>query len=236
MTVEEMKSNKPLLRAEINTWSQVLRNIASARNERTLISNNLPTASVGNSASIINFTEYPTVASALILANLNSIPLDWATRYSVGGNNLNYFIVKQLPVLPPEAHLDFSPQGQPWVQLIIPRALELTYTSYALTDFARALGFAGEPFLWDDGRRHCLQSELDAIFVHMYGLSRSDLKHILDAPEPSQSFPTLKKNENKEFGEYRTMRYVLEAYDLIAQGKLPDIADKKETHSSQPVE
>ena len=116
------------------------------------------------------------------------------------------------------------------------RAFVLTYTSYELSDFARDLRFFGEPFVWNDERRHCLQSELDAIFAHMYGLDRSDLEWILDAPYPSSSFPGLKKNEIKEFGEYRTMRYVLEAYDLIAQGKPPDISDKKQTQNIQPVE
>lgn len=68
----------------------------------------------------------------------------------------------------------------------------------------RDLGYDGPPFRWDENRRHRLKCELDAIYTHMYRLDRSDLEHILDAPHPSASFPTLKRNELKQFGEYRT--------------------------------
>ena len=56
----------------------------------------------------------------------------------------------------------------------------------------------------------------------MYGLDRSDLEYILDAPHPGASFPTLKRNEIKRFGEYRTQRYVLQGYDQLVSGAGPD--------------
>ena len=123
---------------------------------------------------------------------------------SVGGVNMNFFIVKQLPVLPPAAYLEESVCDQIWVQLVVPRILELTYTAEELSAFARDLGYDGKPFPWNEERRHCLRCELDAIFAHMYELCRSDLEWILDAPPPSSSFSSLKQNEMKEFGEYRT--------------------------------
>ena len=137
---------------------------------------------------------------------------------------MNFFIVKQLPVLPPEAYLETVRSGLPtYVELIVPRALELTYTADDLEGFARDLGFDGSPFPWDGNRRHCLQSELDAIYAHMYGLERTDLEWILDPPLPSFSFPALKHNEIADFGEYRTQRLVLTAYDQLAQGVIPDL-------------
>ena len=135
---------------------------------------------------------------------------------------MNFFIVKQLPVLPPEAYMNASISGPPWVQLIVPRVLELTYTSEEMHGFAEDLGFDGGPFTWDEPRRHKLQSELDAIFAHMYGLTRSDLEWILDAGAPSVSFPSLKQNELRKFGEYRTQRLVLQAYDLLQTGEIPN--------------
>ena len=75
-------------------------------------------------------------------------------------------------------------------------------------------------------RRHCLKCELDAIFTHMYGLNRSELKWILDAPYPSLSFPTLKNDEMKKFGEYRTQRYVLQAYDQLKRGESLNLEDE----------
>ena len=136
---------------------------------------------------------------------------------------MSFFIVKQLPVLPPDAYLEEVRPGQTWAELVIPRVLEITFTAWDLQSFAEDLGYDGPPFNWDEERRHCLKCELDAIFAHMYHLDRVDLEWILDAPEPSASFPGLKRNELQQFGEYRTQRYVLQAYDQLAQGQLPDL-------------
>jgi len=37
---------------------------------------------------------------------------------------------------------------------------------------------------------------------------------------PSETFRGLKKNEEREFGEYRTQRLVLEAWDKLERGEL----------------
>lgn len=140
---------------------------------------------------------------------------------------MNFFIVKQLPVFPPELYLEKASNGLGYVELIIPRVLELTYTAHDLEPFARDLGYKGPPFVWDDDRRHQLRSELDAIYAHMYRLDRDELEWILDAPPPSASFPGLKRNEMKQFGEYRTQRYVLAAYDQMARGELPDLSEEE---------
>ena len=158
-----------------------------------------------------------------MVAGLNSIVLDFATRTAIGGTDLSYFILKQLPVLPPNAYLEQARSGQTWAELVIPRVLELTYTAWDLQSFAEDLGYNGPPFSWDEERRHRLKCELDAIIAHMYQLDRADLEWILDAPEPSASFQGLKRNELQRFREYRTQRYVLQAYDQLAQGQLPDL-------------
>ncbi len=139
---------------------------------------------------------------------------------------MNFFIVKQLPVLPPETYLEDAVMDLKYVELVVPRVLELTYTAHNLEGFARDLGYQGPPFTWDDERRHHLQSELDAIFSHMYRLDRADVEWILDAPPPSSSFPALKRNEIDKFGEYRTQRYVLHAYDQLARGELPNLENE----------
>ena len=206
-------------------WLQVFRGITKAVNERTALASNLPQSGVGHSAPVITYGQSKSVASALVLANLNSLPLDWAARLSVGGFNMDYYIIKQLPVLPPGVYLETAPTGETWVEMVVPRVLELTYTAWDLQPFAQDLGYDGPPFVWDEERRHRLKCELDAIYAHLYQLDREDLAWILDAPEPSRSFPGLKRNEERQFGEYRTQRYVLQAYDLLAQGQLPNLDD-----------
>jgi hypothetical protein len=60
----------------------------------------------------------------------------------------------------------------------------------------------------------------------MYGLSREDLRYILDPSDvmgddyPSESFRVLRDKEIRHFGEYRTRRLVLEAWDKLEQGEL----------------
>ena len=208
-------------------WIQAFRNITNATNERTVITDILPRSAVGNSSPVMSYQDKTqTVASTLILANMNSLPLDWAARISVGGVNMNFFIVKQLPVLPPKAYMGDVCAGLKYAELIIPRVLELTFTTRDLEGFARDLGYDGPPFPWDERRRHHLKCELDSIYAHMYQLERTELEWILDAPSPSLSFPALKRNEIKEFGEFRTQRYVLHAYDQLERSEIPNLGNE----------
>ena len=218
-----MSNKAPLVQIEYAAWLQAFRGITRATDERTVVSNSISSSGVGNSAPVMTYEHSQAIGSALVLANLNGLPLDWAARLSVGGVNMNFFIVKQLPVLPPETYLEEASQGIRYVEMVVPRVLELTYTAYDLQGFAQDLGYDGPPFAWDEERRHRLKCELDAIFAHMYQLDRTDLEWILDAPEPSASFPVLKRNEIREFGEYRTQRYVLQAYDQLARGEIPNL-------------
>ena len=218
-----MSNKAPLLDVDYDKWLQAFRNITRATDERTFLTASIPWSGVGNSAPVVDYEKGRAIAAALVLANMNSLPLDWAARFSVGGVNMNFFIVKQLPVLPPEAYLEkVGPGSVTYAEFVVPRVLELTYTADDLQGFARDLGYQGPPFPWDDGRRHLLQCELDAAFAHMYQLDRTELQWILDAPSPSSSFPALKRNEVSEFGEYRTQRYVLQAYDQLERGEIPN--------------
>ena len=217
-----MNEGAPISRFDHARVLQAFRDITNSTNERTFIAENLPTGPVGNNAPVLSYPDFQSVVYALVLGNINSLPFDWTARLSVGGVHMSYFILKQLPVLPPEAYLEEARSGDTYVELVVPRVLELAYTSHELEGFASDLGYLEErPFLWDDLRRHRLQSELDAIFSHMYGLNRNEVEWILDAPAPSSSFPSLKQHEMREFGEYRTQRYVLEAFDQLTKGESP---------------
>jgi hypothetical protein len=77
------------------------------------------------------------------------------------------------------------------------------------------------PFIWDEQRRAILRAELDAYYAKLYGLTRDELRYILDPADvygedfPSETFRVLKNNEIKKYGEYRTQRLVLEAWDRM---------------------
>ena len=108
------------------------------------------------------------------------------------------------------------------LDFIVPRVLELTYTAQDLAPFARDLGYDGPPFAWNPERRALLRAELDAYYAKLYGLTRDELRYILDPADiygddyPSETFRVLKNNEIRQFGEYRTRRLVLEAWDRLA--------------------
>lgn len=220
-----MNEHAPLMRFDCTMFLQIFRSITNATNERTMATCNVPAVGVGHNASIVDYRIGRTIASTLVLGNMNSLPFDWAARFAVGGVNMSLFIVKQLPILPPEIYLEEAWVGRTYAELIVKRVLELTYTGDELEGFARDLGYMGPPFSWDDRRRHCLKSELDAIYMHMYRFDRLDVEWILDSEPPGMSFPTLKRNEEGIFGEYRTRRYVLHAFDQIGRGERPCLAD-----------
>ena len=227
-----MSDSATLLNIDYRSWLQAFRGITTSTNERTFLTTGLPRSAVGNSAPILDYENGPAIAAALVMANMNSLPLDWATRLSMGGTNMNFFIVKQLPVFPPEAYLERPhPHMATYAEMIVPRVLELVYTvTKDLEGFAKDLGYNGPPFPWDENRRHLVQSELDAIFAHMYRLDRSDLEWILDPDDPSVSFSALRDSERAEFGEYRTKRLVLQAFDHLTQGnplKSPTLLDQR---------
>jgi len=98
----------------------------------------------------------------------------------------------------------------------IPRA-----TSSSCSSCARDLGYEGPPFTWNPDRRALLRADLDAYYANLYARTRDELRYILDPADisgddyPTETFRGLKKNEISKFGEYRTRRLVLEAWDRI---------------------
>lgn len=110
------------------------------------------------------------------------------------------------------------------------------------------------PFRWDESRRAVLRAELDAYYARLYGLTRKQLRYILDPADltpreledildpweevtdpldpagyaaraaasdfPGETFRVLKEKEIREYGEYRTRRLVLEAWERYGQTTL----------------
>ena len=197
------------------------RDITNATNERTVIAGVIPLAGVGNKYPLMMFLgETDSQMLAAIIGNLSALPLDFVARQKIGGTTLNYFYIKQFPVLAPNQYAESD------LSFIVPRILELTYTSHDLKPFAEDLGYTSEPFPFEPERRHQLKCELDAYYTKLYGMNREELRYILDPADvmgedyPSETFRVLKNREINEFGEYRTGRLVLEAWDKLERGEL----------------
>jgi hypothetical protein len=196
-------------------WLLCFRDVTNSTNERTSIFTLLPKVAVGHKAPLIFSNQNNLKLYPLLFANFNSLVLDFILRQKIGGNSLSLFILKQLPIIPPES---YTPQD---IEYISKRVLELTYTAYDLKPFAEDMGYFGEPFIWDENRRAILRAELDAKYAKLYGLTREELRYILDPADvygpdfPSETFRVLKNNEIKKYGEYRTQKLVLAAWDMM---------------------
>jgi hypothetical protein len=184
--------------------------------ERTVLASILPRAGIANSIHGLGFDESISARLvACLLANLNSLVFDYVARQKVGGADVSIFMLEQLPVLAPDNYCDED------LEYVVPRVVELTYTSTESKPFARECSYKGPPFEWDDQRRAVLRAELDAFFARHYGFDRNDLRYILDPKElrgpdhPGETFRVLKQREIKLLGEFRTQRLVLEAWDRL---------------------
>jgi hypothetical protein len=190
--------------------------ITNATNERTVVSSIVPLVAPSNSLPTIFFGKHvKSKHIASFVANFSSLVLDYVARQKIGGTNLTLGLIKQMPVI------CISDYSEIDIEYIAPRVLELTHSSLSMTPWAKSLGYDGPPFAWNTERRALLRAELDAYYAKLYGVTRDELRYILDpadiygADYPSETFRVLKNNEIRQFGEYRTRRLVLEAWDRL---------------------
>jgi methylase of polypeptide subunit release factors len=149
-------------------WLMGWRDICRATDERTVIASVIPRAAVGHTMPLFYCDAVPKLQAAM-LANWNSLTLDFVARQKIGGTHLTYGYLKQFPVLPPESYTEAD------LDFVVPRVLELTYTAEDLSGWAKDLGHDGPPFAFDPERRAQLRAELDARYARLYGLTREEL-------------------------------------------------------------
>jgi hypothetical protein len=190
-----------------NNWVVAYKDITASTNERTMIATILPFPSCNFTIRCAFFASRDVAAACCFLANLNSIAFDYLAR--------------QLPVLPPSFYRAAD------VAYVASRVLELVYTADDMQPLADALRATASfpvpstPYRWDEARRALLRAELDAWYARAYGLTRDELRYILDPADvygpdfPGETFRVLKEKELAKYGEYRTRRLVLEAWDRL---------------------
>ena len=70
--------------------------------------------------------------------------------------------------------------------------------------FARDMGYAGDPFIWNEEDRRHRKAKLDALFFLLYELDEEDAAYILD------TFPIVLRNDEAAFGSrYYTNELIL---------------------------
>lgn len=248
-----------------NEWLLGFRRITSAVVERTMVTAIIPR--FGASDVLPVCLGLPnSISASLLLANFNSLCFDYVARQKIGGAHMDFHYLKQMPIVPPEC---FSKQDfhfiVPRVLDLVYTAWDVA--SFARDVWQEANdslreaiqhqrdtglqitgGHPGHldssevpfpPFKWDEERRAQIRAELDAYYARLYGLTRDELRYILDPADiygpdfPGETFRVLKEKEIKEYGEYRTQRLVLAAWDeqqrAIDRGEMqvgvPDAAE-----------
>ncbi|MGS2644186.1 Eco57I restriction-modification methylase domain-containing protein [Streptosporangium sp. G12] len=189
-------------------WLFGWRKVCRSSDTRTLITAQFPLAGFGDSGYVAIFDiENPDLVSL----NFNAYVLDFVLRQKMAGTNLNYFLIKQLPVLLPATYKQRCPWDESeWLdRWVRGRAFELTYTSYGMEAFARDHGEEGAPYRWDDERRFWLRAELDAAYFHLYGVVREDVDYIMD------TFRAFRNKSPLLF--QRTKDAILEIYDAMQE-------------------
>ncbi len=196
-------------------WLVGFRDITNAGNERTFVPSVLPCAAVGHTYPIAILKDFR--LAPLLQAVWSSLACDYVTRQKISGTHLTYGIVNQIAV----PHPSTFDQPAPWqpditlAEYITPRVVELNYTSHRMAPYARDFGYDGPQFPWDPDRRALLNAELDAAMFHIYGLTRDEVEHVLD------TFPIVRRNDERDYGEYRTKRLVLGQFDRLEYASSP---------------
>ncbi|MGH8719234.1 MAG: hypothetical protein ACREV0_09900, partial [Burkholderiales bacterium] len=121
------------------------------------------------------------------------------------------YIVEQLPLIRPE---QFEQRiGKTKIaDFVRGEVLRLSYNAWDLQPFARDLGYDGHPFKWDENDRRHRMARLDALFFHLYGISRDDAAYILD------TFPIVREQDERTFGRYLSKDLILAYMNAVAAG------------------
>ena len=198
-------------------WMLTYKDITSATNQRTMIAAMLPKVALMNSAPFMTVGGDGSGGALgirrelCLLANLNALSYDFIARQKVGGLHLNFFIVEQLPTLPPDAYdepCSWEPSRtlEDWVA---ERVLKLTCTADDMRPLAAAAGFAPGVHKWKDDERARLRAELDAAYFRLYRIDRADVEYILG------TFQGIRDEDAKHNGVGITRSSVLDAFDRL---------------------
>ena len=195
-----------------NSWLLAFKDITASTNVRTMIAAVVPQVGCGHTLPILLAgVRFDVGSAACLLANLNSFTFDYVARQKVQATHLTWYILEQLPVIAPDDYDRQFGDGRAR-DLVRDHVLRLTYTAHDMTPFARDLGYKGPPFIWDEEERRHLRARLDALYFHLYGLSRDDAEYVLS------TFPIVRKEDEAAFGSYRTRDLILAYMNALAAG------------------
>ena len=187
--------------------------ITASTNVRTMIAAIVPQVGCLDTLPVLLPLDnrFDASSMACVLANLNSFCFDYIARQKVPSTHIKLYILEQLPVIAP-ADYDRSFGDKTARDLVRDHVLRLTYTAHDMAPFARDLGYDGPPFVWNEEDRRHLRARLDALYFHLYGLTREDAEYVLD------TFPIVRKEDESAFSRYRTRDLILAYMNALSAG------------------
>lgn len=156
--------------------------ITATTNERTFIVSSFPRSGLGNSLPLILSKEN----RDFLQAAGSSFVLDYVARQMLGGSNMTFGTVNQLPMPAPTFNVS-------WIHLE-------SWVTQRVERLNRR----------DRAQRKAMRAELDAAMFHFYGVAKDELEYILD------TFSIVKRKDVAAYGEFRTKRLILESYEAMA--------------------
>lgn len=202
-------------------WRLAFLRITSATNARTFCAAAIPPVAAGDSVFLLDSPQ-----RTMLLAGMNTLAFDYVVRQKLSGLNMLFYLVKQFPFPDVETFQLPSPWDphallRDWISS---RVHELTFTSYEAPCVATtSLTEPQQPFEWNDMRRKNIQTELDAAFFVLFGLSRHEVIHVLN------TYPIVRSQDESMHGEFLTKRLVLEAFDAMQQAVMNGTSYKSPT-------
>lgn len=211
-------------------WCMAFKDITASTNMRTSIAAMIPKAGAGHTLPVAfpdeGASAVYTTAAPLLLATFNSLIFDYLARQKVHSTHLSWYLLEQLPVVPPEGYARmFGPKSA--TEIVREAVLELTYTAHDMAPFARDMGHLdsnGEvlpPFGWDEARRLTLRAKLDALYFILYGVfdptdaaaSRDVIRYIYS------TFPIVAQQERDKWGIYKSEELCLAWINALIAGQ-----------------
>ena len=195
------------------------KDVTAPTNVRSMIAALIPGSGVGNTLPIVTADWRSGADAALLVANFNAVVFDYVARQKIQGQHLNWFIVEQLPVVPPDRYKTVSFGAKTAQEIVCEAVLELTYTAHDMGPFAREMGHVDEqgeilpPFPWDADHRLHLRAKLDALYFHLYGVTdRDEIRYVYS------TFPIVERDEKAGYGAYRSRDLCLAWTSALAAG------------------
>jgi hypothetical protein len=200
------------------------KDVTAPTNIRSMIAAVIPGTGAGNTLPLVLGDQADGRLSApdtaMFAANMNAAAFDFVARQKIQGQHLNWYIVEQLPMVPPDRYEAVRFGKKTAGKIVREAVLELTYTAHDMAPFARDMGYvdkAGKvkpPFVWNEDRRLKLRAKLDAVYFHLYGVTdRDDVRYIYS------TFPIVEREEMAAYGgRYRSCELCLAYMSALIAG------------------